>query len=190
MPRSPTPPQAARLHHPSVPNVLAMRELFWHNVVREMLTALSMMQGTRPELFDGRTAVLTRQGERIPIAEIFPLFACGIPGTPAVREASVAVECTVFRLKTPGGEVFTFPVSEIRGLHSLTPELVQQLEQAALSDETIGGPSGPFGFAAFAPPNGVSPPANLPGEPPGAVPKAPARPGESRKTRKRPARPR
>jgi hypothetical protein len=132
----------------------AARELFWHNVVREMLTSLSMMQmqGAKPELFDGRIQVLTRGGERIPIGVVFPLFACSIPGVGKEHEASMAVECTVFRIQTPDGEVFTLPVHEIRALASLTEELIKQLEQASMSRTRPDSEApGPFGFAAFVP---------------------------------------
>jgi hypothetical protein len=131
--------------------VSLMRRMFWENVVREMLTGLSMIRGTQPELFDGRIALLTHGGERIPIADVSPMFACGIPGTPAEKAASIAVECTVFRIRTPGGEVFTFPLSEIRGLHALSPELMKEMEREAgdQSGEPGDGSTKPFGFAAF-----------------------------------------
>jgi len=142
-------PSASR----NLEGVQTARELYWQNVVREMLTGLSMLQNERKELFDGRIAVLTHGGERIPIAEVYPMFACGVNGTAADRAASLAVECTVFRIRTPSGEVFTFPLHEIRSMHSLTPELVKQLEQESL--ERMSGPDSetkPFGFAAFTSP--------------------------------------
>jgi hypothetical protein len=149
--------------------VMLARQMFWHNVVREMLTGLSAMGQARPELFDGRMAILTQGGERIPIGEVFPMFACALIGTPAEREASVAVECTVFRVRTPGGEVFTLPLHEIRALHTLTPELVKQLEQESLNqlgDEE--SPPTPFGLAAFKPPARQQPPPTTPtAKPPG-----------------------
>lgn len=131
--------------------VALQRQLFWENVVREMLTGLSMMHGTQPELFDGRIAVLTRGGERVPVAQVTPMFACGIPGSASERAASIAVECTVFRIRTPGGEVFTFPLAEIRGIHTLTPELMRELEREAGKRSGEGGEAGdtPFGLAAF-----------------------------------------
>ena len=136
----------------------ALRDLFWQNVVREMLTALSAMQEAQPDIFDGRLAVLTKAGERVPIAEVFPMFACGIPGTPLQQAMSVAVECTVFRVRTPDGEVFTLPLHEVRGLHSLTGELLKQLEQQAIGEASTAMAQ-PFGFAAIAkPPTHPSPP--------------------------------
>jgi hypothetical protein len=143
--------------HSPVPDLRATetaRELFWHNVVREMLTSLSMMQmqGHRPELFDGRVQVVTHWGERIPIGVVFPLFACSIPGTGKEHEASMAVECTVFRIQTPAGEVFTLPVHEIRALASLTEELIKELEQTSMNRTRPDSEApGPFGFAAFRP---------------------------------------
>ncbi len=139
---------------PGLRDVAVARKLFWENVVREMLTSLSMMQmqGSAPELFDGRIQVLTHGGERIPIGVVFPLFACSIPGQSKEHDASMAVECTVFRIQTPDGEVFTLPVHEIRALASLTDELIKQLEQASLSRTRPDTDApGPFGFAAHVP---------------------------------------
>jgi len=133
--------------------MIAMRDLFWCNVIRDMLNGLSVMCQQQPELFDGRFGVLTRQGERIPIGNITPLFACSIPGTQVERDASAAVQCTIFRIQTPEGEVFTLPVQEIRAMHTLTPELIEKL-QALSEDEAEGEEdtkeSKPFGLAAFA----------------------------------------
>lgn len=140
------------------------RQLFWHNVVREMLTGLSVLAQSKPEFFDGRFAVLTTAGERVPIGEVYPLFACSIPGTAWEREASVAVQCTVFRITTPDGEVYTMPVHEIRAMHALTPELMEQLAEAEgeAGDET-DEETRPFGLAAFsALPK--APPADAPSE--------------------------
>jgi hypothetical protein len=135
---------------PNLSLVTLQRQLFWENVVREMLTGLSMLRDSQPELFDGRIALLTRGGERIPIADVTPMFACGIPGSAAERAASIAVECTVFRVRTPGGEVFTLPLAEIRSLHTLTPELMQELEKEAGENAGEGGDNAkPFGLAAF-----------------------------------------
>ena len=138
-------------------SVLRTRELYWHNVVREMLNSLSIMCQGKPELFDGRFAILTRSSERIAIGRIFPLFACSIPNSPWEVEASMAVQCTVYRIITPEGEVFTLPLHEIRAIHSLTPELVEQLQKEAeaqsAGEEDIEGDSEtstrPFGLAAF-----------------------------------------
>ncbi len=136
---------------------LRTRELYWHNVVREMLNALSVLSQSKPEMFDGRFAVLTHAGERIAIGKVFPLFACSIPGSPWEREASIAVQCTVFRIISPDGEVYTLPIHEIRGMHSLTPELIEQLQKSAeaqqdgsASDDNEGEAPLPFGLAAFA----------------------------------------
>ncbi|MEL6499024.1 MAG: hypothetical protein AAF937_01675 [Planctomycetota bacterium] len=158
-----------------------VRELFWQNVIREMLTALSTAAMRRdaqvqaakrkvmttsietadgtiseaviapepPEdnLFDGRLALITTQGTRIPIAGVMPMFACGINTSDHARRLSVAVECTVFQVRTPTGEVYTLPLHEVRGFHALTPELVDTLKaQAAPVMPTTDEP---FGFAAF-----------------------------------------
>ncbi len=143
---------------------LARRELFWHNVVREMLTSLSVMtlqRGGEPydpeaekaykETFDGRLAVVTDLGVRIPIAEVHPVFACSVPGSEAERQLSHAVQCSVFQIRTPTGEVHTLPVHEIRSIHALSEQLMQQLEQAAMQAQAQreGEEARPFGFAAF-----------------------------------------
>jgi hypothetical protein len=148
---------------------LALRELFWHNVIREMLSGLASQQEAHPELFDGRFAVLTRgstggQPERIPIGGVTPMFACSVPGSSAERDASQIVQCSVFQVRTPMGEVFTLPLMEIRAIHALTPELIEKLQQAAeaiASTQSGRGGAGaggsdddpgsrPFGLAAFA----------------------------------------
>lgn len=173
-----------------------LRELFWQNVIREMLTSLSMLsmkmeaqagaqkmadsqviidtpegtltQGVPVELdeeedeepgeeslFDGRLAVITSLGNRIPIADVHPLFACGVTDNADDRSLATAVECTVFQIRTPPGEVYTLPLSEIRGFHSLSPELVERLQRQAEAqlNHLTGGPDEenqqPFGFAAF-----------------------------------------
>ncbi|MBC7773296.1 MAG: hypothetical protein H7210_12430 [Pyrinomonadaceae bacterium] len=147
LPQLSTPPPATP---PDLVRIQLARDLYWQNVVREMLTGLSMMQESNPEIFDGRLAVLTRGGDRIPIAEVFPMFACGVNGSVEDKAASVAVECTVFRIRTPGGEVFTFPLHEIRALHTLSTELLKHLEQESLQRLTEDGTHNvPFGFAAF-----------------------------------------
>lgn len=151
------------------PDTLATRELFWHNVMREILTSLSVLSAqTRPaleaeggtgngpppaapphaELFDGRLAVLTRGGERIPIAGVAPVFACSIPGSDMTRSLSSDVQCSVFQIHTPTGEVHTVPVHELRGFHTLTDALMKQIEAATRRDDENGQPR-PFGFAAF-----------------------------------------
>jgi hypothetical protein len=150
----------------NIEGVTAARELFWQNVIREMLTSLSVLGASKDkdkpvavdaaglpvpvqgDLFDGRLAVVTSLGQRIPIASVSPLFACGIQTSDADRALSMAVECTVFQINTPGGEVFTLPLHEIRGFHSLSEELIDQLNSAS----TTPGDSGlaePFGFAAY-----------------------------------------
>ncbi|MFG0326790.1 MAG: hypothetical protein ACF8SC_05935 [Phycisphaerales bacterium JB037] len=159
----PTPPPTSQPHRDPLRTV-ARRELFWHNVVREILTSLSIVQVSRrsgvydPEIehatretFDGRYAVITTLGQRIPIAEVHPLFACSINHSPESRDLSSEVQCTVFQIRTPAGEVYTIPLHEIRSFHALTPELMAQLEaQARLAaDGPASDADQPFGFAAF-----------------------------------------
>jgi hypothetical protein len=169
---APTPhrlaPAPASIAHP------ARRELFWQNVVREMLTGLAAAAaasggrlsagpagaatGASPvhELFDGRMAVITRLGQRIPIADVVPLFACSIStpkgSDPAQRSLSADVQCTVFQITTPNGEVHTLPVHEISSIHALSEQLLQRMQHAAAEAQGLTGPQSdgkPFGFAAF-----------------------------------------
>lgn len=132
----------------------ALRDLFWNNVVREMLSGLIVAAQKHPELMDGRFGVLTRNEERIPIARVEPVFGYTVRGNSAERQTSQAIQMTVFRITTPEGEVFTLPVHEVRGFHELTPELLERLEkaeaEAAGEDAKEGAAaSHPFGFAAF-----------------------------------------
>ncbi len=190
----PAPPPLAPTGFMAPSQVLAARELFWHNVIREILTSLSMLCAMRPEtqdgdenaaeakadaaargesgydpaLFDGRLAVMTKAGERVAIADVYPLFACGI-SNPQERGMSMALECTVFQIRTPDGHVYTLPLHEMRAFHALTPELMRRLERiAARKRASRGEPDEtqqPFGFAAFTsliqgppPPPGPAPP--------------------------------
>lgn len=152
-------------------DVSAMRDLFWSNIAREMLSGLSVLSQQQPELFDGRFAVLTKGGERIPIARVEPVFAVSIPMDEGQRSVSMQVQSTVFRVQTPAGEVFTLPLQEIRAMHALTPELIAKM-QKALGEEGAstgsgtgagngGNSSQPFGLAAFTalpkPPSGPAP---------------------------------
>ncbi|MFG0306257.1 MAG: hypothetical protein ACF8Q5_08600 [Phycisphaerales bacterium JB040] len=147
------------------------RDLFWQNVVRESLMALaaaaqSSTGRTSPtpsgvahspspvgELFDGRIAVITHLGQRIPIADLHPVFACSISGSPQDRVRSADVQCTVFRITTPSGETFTLPLSQIAMVHALSDALIRRLEAAAEAQaaalEVEEEDKLPFGFAAY-----------------------------------------
>jgi len=190
--------------------VAVTRDLFWQNIVREILTSMAVQADSRryqimaeletrrgqvridgatittaPELtpkptpragavgdedseqgglppgahpdmpLDGRVAILTKDGERIPIADVRPLLACSVPGTQAERDLSVDVQCTIFQIVAPSGEVFTLPLHEIRAIHAITEDLMDRLkEQSRKQDAAAGRPgdaddSKPFGFAAF-----------------------------------------
>ncbi|MFG0285767.1 MAG: hypothetical protein ACF8R7_15230 [Phycisphaerales bacterium JB039] len=156
----------------------AARRLFWQNFMRQVLTALSVETMRRAErqrglyypadedlpakpegapaipergnLFDGRLAVLTHAGERIAIGEVSPVLACGL-SDPGRRALSMAVECSIFQIRTPTGEVFTLPLEQIRGFHALSPELLAHLEAVAREHEepSVQEEELPFGFAAF-----------------------------------------
>lgn len=187
------PSPISRHDHGDLNQVILARELFWHNVIREILTSLSVLSlktkrrvtlpppddspqtethepadsaeddsdprhshgspppkaPPPPDMFDGRLAIVTRLGDRIPIAEVFPLFACGIGDTSGQRALSIAVECTIFQIRTPSGEVYTLPLQEIRGFHSLSEDIMRQLEEATRSSGSGPEKEAPFGFAAF-----------------------------------------
>lgn len=156
----------------AAPGMAHAREMFWQNVTREMLTSLSMQrarmiahaESQRKQIiaqgnpdpgpikdlpgFDGRVAVVTRHGDRIPIADITPLFACSIGGSSRKRALSEDVQCTVFQIRTPSGEVYTFPIHEIRAVHALSEEAMQSMKKEAEKDNGSDGDA-PFGFAAF-----------------------------------------
>lgn len=143
---------------------LETRELYWQHVVAQMLSTLSVVSlaprddpsaprdtAEPHELLDGRFAVITQQGMRIPIAEVHPLFACSVHGTAEDRSLSSEVQCTIFRIRTPNGETYTLPLQEIRGIHALSSEMLQELEDEAERRQRRGtsDPSSPFGFAAY-----------------------------------------
>lgn len=152
-----------------VVNSAQRRDAFWQNVVRDMLTTLSVAAGSGgrlsptasgaasspdpvDEMFDGRLAVITSLGQRIPIADIYPVFACSLPGSAKQRALSGDVQCTVFRIETPSGEAYTLPLSQIVSLHSLSADLVAKLEEASVRGLIGTGDDLeelPFGFAAF-----------------------------------------
>ena len=145
------------------------RDVFWQNVCREILMGLAaaaaesagrtgigptdaeMSPSPTSEIFDGRMAVLTASGQRIPIADVYPVFAYSMLGDQEVRARSNDVQCTVFRITTPGGENFTLPLSQIISVHSLSQSLIEKMEQA---QELLEGPGEeddrvPFGFGAY-----------------------------------------
>src|SRR4051812_39766329 len=125
----PAPPSTASIK--GLEGVATARELFWQNLMRVMLTSLSVLSASRrkrrslPEgeqrdqgrqgdqttkdqaergdqppgdLFDGRLAIVTSLGQRVPIGAVYPLFACGIPTSDGDKSLSMAVECTVFQV--------------------------------------------------------------------------------------------
>lgn len=124
------------------------RVLFWQNVVREILLTFPLLAAERPDVADGRIGILTHAGERIPLASVEPMFPCSI-ASPQAMQLCLAVQATVFNVRTPTGEVFTLPLHEIRAIHSLTDELMKELEAEArrLSGDAQGAE--PFGFAAY-----------------------------------------
>lgn len=164
--------------HSTPSHSITLREAFWHDMCREILTTMSVEslrrrekpigvalpeggqlmspvtdESAESELFDGRMAILTHGGERIPIGEVYPMLACGVNGDAAARVVSQAVECSIFQVLTPAGELYTLPVHEIRAFHALTPELMRQLEAAGRRNRSrrSGGEDRemPFGFEAY-----------------------------------------
>ena len=174
LPTPPTPPYGqtptgpAHRSHPAE-LVQIRRDLFWQNVVREVLmglataaahsagrleaSAAAAASGTTPvdDMFDGRMAVITTLGQRIPIADVVPVFACSAPSQTNDRLLSADIQCTVFRIRTPGGENYTLPITQIVGVHSMSDALAEQLEAAAqeMEEEDADGNKMPFGFAAY-----------------------------------------
>lgn len=166
--QTPTPPASIQRVHPAE-LVQVRRDLFWQNVVREVLmglaaaaaesagrlepSAAAAASGTTPvdDMFDGRMAVITTLGQRIPIADVVPVFACSAPRTSNDRLLSADIQCTVFRIRTPGGENYTLPITQIVGVHSMSDALAEQLEAAAqeMEEEDADGNKMPFGFAAY-----------------------------------------
>lgn len=162
---SPTRSSAAELLAPT----MRARELFWFNVVREILMSLwaasekptawqvegraaspsSPPNPAAANLLDGRFSIVTNTGLRVPIAQVQPVFGCGVLDK-ARKESwlSQAVECTVFQIRTPQGEVFTLPVHAVRAFHSLSEESMDQLGRSAGEGEDQSS-GAPFGFAAY-----------------------------------------
>lgn len=150
---------------PSIRQAVAAREFFWNNVVREILVSLasaalsadgrsenqnrspdSRTDLTPAQLFDGRIAVITKGGNRLGIAGIVPVFGAG---SSKDRTLSMLVECTVFQIRTPEGEVWTLPLHEIAAVHSISDELLAELRKNAPGEESPEENAQPFGFAAF-----------------------------------------
>ncbi len=124
------------------------RSLFWQNVVREILLTFPLLASERPEVADGRIGILTHAGERIPLGAVEPMFPCSI-ASPHAMQLCMAVQATVFNVRTPTGEMFTIPLHEIRAIHSLTDELMKELEDEARRLNTDSEGAEPFGFAAY-----------------------------------------
>ncbi|RMH26532.1 MAG: hypothetical protein D6692_09180, partial [Planctomycetota bacterium] len=164
-------PRRPRLRPPThtADLVQVRRDVFWQNVVREILLALAAAAANdtgrlspsaagaasspspTADLFDGRMGVITSLGQRIPIGDVVPVFAVSSPGTPEDRIRSNDVQCTIFRIRTPSGESYTLPITQIVGVHALSDQLADQLEQAArdMEDTDNDGNRLPFGFAAY-----------------------------------------
>jgi len=156
--------------HATPGRVLIRRDVFWNNVVRDILMAMATAAANssgrlKPtvtgaqassspldQMFDGRVGVMTTLGQRIPIADLYPVFSCSSTSPTADRSLAADVQCTIFRIKTPTGESYTLPISQIVGVHSLSDELVQELErqsQAQSGVDTEHIDRAPFGFAAY-----------------------------------------
>ncbi len=144
----------------------ARRDVFWSNVVREILMALATSAAhasgrlsTGPaganasptpvgDLFDGRMGVITSLGQRIPIADIVPVFSCSMDGGDANRSRSSDVQCTIFKINTPTGESYTLPISQIIGVHSMSDSLMDELEESSMEEGDVENRV-PFGFGAY-----------------------------------------
>ena len=178
--RRANPPSRPGVVSDSLTRTIRARQLFWNNVMREMLCSLAMMSSqaaavTPPDrprqlvpgdvgatpvipsdesparlpIFDGRLGVILANGTRVPIANIRAVFALGVTKTARDRWLSETVECTVFEITTPEGEVLTLPLHEIRAFHSLSEDLLKKLEDASRSQGSEDDQEHPFGFAAY-----------------------------------------
>ncbi|MCC5823720.1 MAG: hypothetical protein LAT64_10695 [Phycisphaerales bacterium] len=174
----PTPPHARHYgqtpagptHRPHPAELVQIRrDLFWQNVVREVLMSLASAAAAHAgrlaptptaaanspspdnEMFDGRMGVITTLGQRIPIADVVPVFACSAAASDTDRNLSGDVQCSIFRIRTPGGEIYTMPITQIVGIHSMSDALAKQLEAAAqeMEEKDADGNKMPFGFAAY-----------------------------------------
>lgn len=157
----------SRIHNAEL--VQVRRDLFWQNVVREVLMGLAAAaasdsgrvaptptgaaSSTTPasDMFDGRMGVITVQGQRIPVADVIPVFACSAPSSDNSRTLSSDIQCTVFRIRTPSGETYTLPITQIVGVHSISAAVAEQMEAAAqeMEETDADGNKMPFGFAAY-----------------------------------------
>jgi hypothetical protein len=141
----------ASINAPDVPTMQRLgelREVYWQNVTREMLVAFSLLANSNSDITDGRVSIMTSLGERIPVAGVEPLFPCSVVDDPKSRELCMAVQCTVFNIRTPVGEIVTLPLHEIISVRVLSDELLKQLEAAA-TGAAKSGQGEPFGFAAY-----------------------------------------
>lgn len=142
----------AGIRPPEIPTINRLRELrdvYWQNVVREMLAAFAILTHRMPQIIDGRVSIITSLGERIPVAGVEPLFPCTVVNDPRERQLCIAVQCTVFNIRTPAGEIVTIPLHEIVSVRVLSDELMRELEEAFNKSGVNGEKSEPFGFAAF-----------------------------------------
>ncbi|GEM_PF-1106134 len=164
---NPAPNNAAVPHSASM--VQARRDVFWQNVTREVLMAMAAAAAANSgrisatpkgaasspspvaDMFDGRMGIITTLGQRIPIADVIPVFAVSKPGCAEDRLRSNDVQCSVFRISTPTGESYTLPIHHIAGIHSMSDALANQLEAAARSmeEKDDDGNRLPFGFGAY-----------------------------------------
>jgi len=168
--QSPSGPHSAQVPTPrTAAMVQARRDVFWQNVTREVLMAMAAAAAANSgrmsatptgaasspspigDMFDGRMGIITTLGQRIPIADVIPVFAVSRPGCAEDRLRSNDVQCTVFRISTPTGESYTLPIHHIAGIHSMTEALANQLEAAAreMESEDADGNRLPFGFGAY-----------------------------------------
>jgi hypothetical protein len=141
----------ASINAPEVPTIQRLgelREVYWQNVIREMLVAFSVLASSNADIIDGRVSIITSLGERIPVAGVEPLFPCSVVDDPKSHALCMAVQCTVFNIRTPVGEIVTLPLREIISVRVLSDELLKQLE-AASSGAAKDNHGEPFGFAAY-----------------------------------------
>lgn len=155
------PARSERIEAMSPRQVLELRQLLWTNLLRETLSALCMeterlerarRDGAEPDggahPLDGHVALMTATGERIQVAGVKPAMQFAVARTAHERQVAMALDSTIFQIRTPAGDIFTLPVSEVTGIHGLSDSIMRQL-QAAERPSDEGQEAQPFGFAAY-----------------------------------------
>lgn len=170
--------EVALAHDPAT--ALAMRQLFWFNVVREMLTAMAVRtseaqraaeSGAMPEgagaPLNGQMSIITRLGARLPVAAVIPMVAANPAARGEAKALAMLVQCSVFQIVTTDGEQWILPIHEVASFQAISEQAAADIERANLAARDDRGE--PFGFAAFtslARGQGIATPADSADRPP------------------------